>query len=81
MHPIGIHDSMASGMHRADQTVNSGHIDMPPGLPDDLLQLEHCSWPWLEDSQLPLQSVPKMLNLVQIGTHRGLGHHPDIVLL
>ena len=79
--PLGIHDSMASGGHVADQTVDSGHIDVPPGLPDGLLQLERCSWPWLEDIQLPVQTVPKMLSWIQIRTNRGSGHHPDVVLL
>ena len=81
MPPIGIHYSMASGGHGADHTVDSGHIDVPPGLPDGLIQLQRCSWPRLEDIHFLLQTVPKMLKWVQIGTHRGPGHHPDVVLL
>ena len=81
MPPIGIHDSMASGGYGADQTVDSGHIDVPPSLSDGLLQLECSSWPRLEDIQLPLQTVPKMLSWVQIRSHQGPGHHPDVVLL
>ena len=70
MGPIGVDDGLASSGHRADETVDCGHVDVGTDLPDHLLQLMRCCGSRLCGVQLPLHMVPQVLYGVEVGAER-----------